>query len=123
MRVDNLSVTFAALADPTRRAILARLTEGEAAVGALAAPFDLSLPTVSRHLNVLEAARLITREKDAQWRRCRLDPAPLKEAAEWIQRYRAFWEQSLDALARYLEDTDPSRGSSPPRRRRGKRSA
>ena len=118
MQADHLSVTFAALADPTRRAILAHLAEGEAPVGALAAPFDLSLPTISRHLKVLETARLITRKKDAQWRRCRLDPAPLEEAAEWIQRYRAFWEQRFDALARYLAETEARRKNKPHARRK-----
>ncbi|MBI3707439.1 MAG: winged helix-turn-helix transcriptional regulator [Proteobacteria bacterium] len=102
MRADPLSSTFAALADPTRRAILARLIRGEASVGELAKPFDLSLPTVSRHLTVLEQARLIERQRDAQWRRCRLTPEPLMEAAEWIARYRAYWEGRLDALTRFL---------------------
>jgi DNA-binding transcriptional ArsR family regulator len=105
MQTDVLSATFSALADPTRRAILMRLAEGEASVGELAKPFDLSLPTVSRHLKVLEEASLIERQKDAQWRRCRLTPEPLRTADEWIGRYRAFWEQRLDALARYLADS------------------
>jgi len=100
---DTLSTTFAALADPTRRAILARLALGVASVGELAEPFDISLPAVSRHLKVLEKAHLIRRERDAQWRRCRLEPAGLKVAAEWVEQYRKFWEQRLDALAEFLE--------------------
>ena len=100
---DPLSETFAALADPTRRAILARLAEGPATVGELAQPFAISLPAVSRHLKVLETAGLIAREKQAQWRRCRLRAARLAEAAEWIEQTRAFWEPRLDALARYLD--------------------
>jgi DNA-binding transcriptional ArsR family regulator len=99
----SLDDVFSALADPTRRAILARLALGEASVGELAEPFKISLPAVSRHLKVLESAHLIAREKDAQWRRCRLRPEPLKEAADWISRYREFWEDRLDALAGYLE--------------------
>ena len=98
---------------------MARLAKGEAPVGALAALFDLSLPTISRHLKVLEAARLITRERDAQCRRCRLDAAPLEEAAEWIERYRDFWEQRFDALAQYLAETAPRRRI----KRRGRRTA
>jgi DNA-binding transcriptional ArsR family regulator len=101
--MDTLSTTFAALADPTRRAILARLAKGEAAVGELAAPFDISLPAVSRHLRVLEDARLIERRVDAQWRVCKLRPQPLKQAVDWIEHYRRFWEASLDHLADYLE--------------------
>lgn len=99
----SLDSVFSALADPTRRAILARLALGEASVGELAEPFDISLPAVSRHLKVLENAELIARSKDAQWRRCRLRPAPLKEAADWISQYRKFWEDQLDALADYLD--------------------
>lgn len=100
---DPLSGTFAALADPTRRAILARLAEGPATVGELAQPFAISLPAVSRHLKVLETAGLIAREKQAQWRRCHLKSARLAEAADWIEQTRAFWEPRLDALARYLD--------------------
>jgi DNA-binding transcriptional ArsR family regulator len=92
------------LADPTRRAILERLARDAASVGELAAPFDISLPAVSRHLKVLEQARLIRREKVAQWRRCRLDPAALKLATDWLAQYRRFWEEQLDGLAAYLED-------------------
>ena len=104
MSPDSLSTTFAALADPTRRAILARLATGEASVSELAAPFDMSLPAVSKHLKVLERARLITRSRDAQWRPCRLEAARLKQVAEWVERYRAFWEARLDRLDDYLHE-------------------
>ncbi len=100
--VDDLSVTFAALADPTRRAILARLAEGEATVGELAAPFDMSLPAVSKHLKVLERAGLVTRGREAQWRPCRLAPAPLGAAAGWLDRYRECWESSFDRLDEHI---------------------
>ena len=100
---DRLSATFAALADPTRRAILARLVSGESSVSELAEPFDMSLPAVSKHLKVLERAGLIARGREAQWRPCRLDAGPLKDAAEWLERYRKFWEQSLDRLDDYLK--------------------
>lgn len=100
---DPLSTTFAALADPKRRAILARLTEGEATVTELAEPFRISLPAVSRHLKVLERAGLITRSREAQWRPCRLDAEPLKEVAEWAMDYRRFWDASYDRLDSYLE--------------------
>ncbi len=96
--------TFGALADPTRRAILARLAAGEATVGELAEPFEISLPAVSKHLGVLEAAGLLERHREGRVRRCRLNPVPMKEAAEWISDYRSFWESQLDKLARYLED-------------------
>ena len=99
---DRLDRTFAALADPTRRAILARLTLGEASVTDLAAPFAISLPAVSKHLKVLERAGLIGRSRDAQSRPCRLAAAQLAEAADWLERYRRFWEESLDRLADYL---------------------
>jgi DNA-binding transcriptional ArsR family regulator len=102
MSLDRLSTTFAALADPTRRAILARLALGEASVGELAEPFDMSLPAVSKHLKVLERAGLIARGREAQWRPARLEAGPLKDAADWIARYRRFWEQSLDRLGDYL---------------------
>lgn len=102
MTTDTLSSTFAALADPTRRAILARLSRGEAAVTELAKPFDMSLPAVSKHLKVLEHAGLIERGREAQWRPCRLAPAPLKEAADWVADYRRFWEESFDRLDAYL---------------------
>lgn len=101
---DELSETFAALADPTRRAILARLAAGEASVTELAKPFDISMPAISKHLKVLERAQLIARGRDAQWRPCRLDAAPLKAAAEWIGTYRQFWEESFDRLDEYLEE-------------------
>ncbi len=101
---DHLSTTFAALADPTRRAILARLAAGETSVMELAEPFDRSLPAVSKHLKVLERAGLIARGRDAQWRPCRLKAAPLRDAAEWIERYRRFWEQSFDRLDNYLHE-------------------
>lgn len=109
--MDQLSTTFAALADPTRRAILARLAKGEAAVGELAKPFSISLPAVSRHLRVLQAARLIERRVDAQWRLCRLRAEPLAQAADWLEAYRRFWEDRLDSLARYLEKTQPGNRS------------
>jgi DNA-binding transcriptional ArsR family regulator len=99
---DRLSNTFSALADPTRRAILARLVSGEASVTELAAPFEMSLPAVSKHLKVLERAGLITRGREAQWRPCRLEAAPLKDAADWLEHYRSFWDQSFDRLADYL---------------------
>src|SRR6266516_6677429 len=104
MTEDQLSNTFAALADPTRRAILARLAGGKAAVTELAEPFDMSLPAVSKHLKVLERAGLIARSRDAQWRPCHLDPAPLKEAADWIAHYKKFWEESFDRLDDYLRE-------------------
>lgn len=102
--VDPLSVTLSALADPTRRAILARLAEGEANVNDIAAPFDISLPAVSRHLKVLESAGLITRGRDAQWRPCRLEPAALKGLDDWLSFYRRFWTGSFDKMAAYLAD-------------------
>ena len=99
---DPLSATLSALADPTRRAILSRLSEGEATVGELAAPFDISLPAVSRHLKVLESAGLITRSREAQWRPCRLEAAPLKDVVGWLESYRRFWEGSFDKMDAYL---------------------
>jgi len=102
MPPDRLSATFAALADPTRRAILARLALGETSVGELAEPFPMSLPAVSKHLKVLERAGLIARGRDAQWRPCRLEAVRLKEVADWVDRYRGFWEQSFDRLDEYL---------------------
>ena len=104
-QIDTLGATFGALSDPTRRAIIERLARGPASVGELAAPFDISLPAVSRHLKVLEGAGIIRRETDAQWRRCSLQTAPLKEAADWVNRTRRFWEDSFDALAQFLEQT------------------
>ena len=102
MATDQLSATFAALADPTRRAILARLAAGQCSVTELAAPFEMSLPAVSKHLRVLERAGLIVRGREAQWRPCTIQAAPLKEVAEWAERYRAIWEQRLDRLDSYL---------------------
>lgn len=104
MAPDDLSATFAALADPTRRAILARLAAGEATVGELAKPFEMSLPAISKHLKVLERAGLIARGRDAQRRPCRLNPEALKTAAEWLEYYRRFWEESLDRLDEYLRE-------------------
>jgi DNA-binding transcriptional ArsR family regulator len=101
---DRLSTTFAALADPTRRAILARLSSGEATVTELAAPFDMSMPAISKHLKVLERAGLIERGREAQWRPCRLQAEPLKEAAGWVEQYRRHWEESLDRLGEYLQE-------------------
>ncbi|MFL6244686.1 MAG: ArsR/SmtB family transcription factor [Thermoanaerobaculia bacterium] len=100
---DRLSLIFAALADPTRRAILARLASGETSVTDLAEPFEMSLPAVSKHLKVLENAGLIARGRDAQWRPCRIDAAPLKEVADWADRYRRFWDESFDRLDDYLK--------------------
>jgi DNA-binding transcriptional ArsR family regulator len=102
MTSDHLSTTFAALADPTRRAILARLTSGEASVTELAEPFEMSLPAVSKHLKALERAGLIARGREAQWRPCRLKAKPLKDAVDWLERYRRFWEESFDRLDAYL---------------------
>ena len=102
MSPDRLSTTFAALADPTRRAILARLAAGETSVTELAAPFEMSLPAISKHLKVLERAGLIARGREAQWRPCRLEAGPLKDVAEWLEHYRRFWEQSFDRLDDYL---------------------
>jgi DNA-binding transcriptional ArsR family regulator len=102
MSPDRLSTTFSALGDPTRRAILARLISGEASVTELAEPFAMSLPAVSKHLKVLEHAGLITRGREAQWRPCRLEAGPLKDAADWLEHYRRFWEQSFDRLEDYL---------------------
>lgn len=104
MATDPLSTTFAALADPTRRAILARLASGECSVTELAEPFEMSMPAVSKHLRVLERAGLIARGREAQWRPCRLEAGPLKDVAEWTERYRAIWEQRFDSLETYLQE-------------------
>ena len=104
MASDRLSTTFSALADPTRRAILARLVSGEASVSEIAEPFAMSLPAVSKHLKVLERAGLITRGRAAQWRPCRLEAAPLKDAADWLEHYRRFWEDSFERLDNYLRE-------------------
>lgn len=104
MPTDPLSTTFAALADPTRRAILARLVSGECSVTELAAPFDMSMPAVSKHLRVLERAGLIARSREAQWRPCRIEAGPLKEVADWAEHYRHIWEERLDRLDNYLQE-------------------
>ena len=101
---DQLSTTFAALADPTRRAILARLASGACSVTELAEPFEMSMPAVSKHLRVLERAGLIARSREAQWRPCRIEAAPLKEVAEWTERYRKIWERHFDSLELYLQE-------------------
>src|SRR5690349_966830 len=105
MAADQLSITFAALADPTRRAILARLSSGEASVGELAEPFDISLPAVTKHLKVLQRAGLISQGREAQWRPCRLEARPMREAAQWMESYRKHWEQRFDRLDEYLRNT------------------
>lgn len=102
--IDTLSTTFAAVADPTRRAILRRLRDGEASVTELAAPFAMSVPAISKHLKVLERAGLLTRSREAQWRPCRLRPEGLRSVADWIEDYRALWEARLDRMAAYLEE-------------------
>ena len=104
MRSDDLSTTFAALADPTRRSILARLAQGEATVNELAEPFSLSLPTVSKHLKVLQRAGLVSQGRKAQWRPCRLETAPLQDVARWMEDYRRFWDEGYDRLDEYLHD-------------------
>lgn len=122
---DPLSDVFSALADPTRRAILARLAKGETTVGDLAEPFDMSLPAVSKHLSVLESAGLIEREKQGRLRRCQLNAAPMKDASDWISHYSQFWEASFDSLARYLErstqQNEASKGDRDHGRKRRKR--
>ena len=118
MSSDRLSTTFAALSDPTRRAILARLASGAASVTELAKPFEMSLPAISKHLKVLERSRLIARGREAQWRPCRLKAGPLKDAADWLERYRRFWEQRFDALDDYLWELQ---GKGSRRKTRGKR--
>jgi DNA-binding transcriptional ArsR family regulator len=104
MSADPLSATFAALADPTRRAILARLASGQASVTELAQPFDVTLPAITKHLKVLERAGLVARSREAQWRPCRLQPQPLRAVADWVQQYRTMWEQRLDRLEDYLRE-------------------
>src|SRR5215470_9270367 len=103
MENDRLSTTFAALADPTRRAILSRLLLGECSVGELAEPFDMSMPAISKHLRVLERAGLISQRREAQWRRCRIEGGPLKEVADWSEHYRRTWEDRLDRLEEYVQ--------------------
>lgn len=125
MTQDRLSATFAALSDPTRRAILARLASGEASVMELAEPFDMSLPAVSKHLKVLEKAGLISRSREAQWRPCRLDAARLEEVSDWVGRYRVFWEQRLDRLDAYLKEVQAKeaipKDARPARKKSGRR--
>lgn len=104
MTTDQLSTTFAALADPTRRAILARLTSGAASVTELAQPFEMSMPAISKHLKVLEHAGLIARGREAQWRPCTIEASPLKDVADWVSHYRQFWEESFDRLDEYLTE-------------------
>lgn len=120
--MDRLSLTFSALADPTRRAILARLSNGPASVNDLAAPFSMSLPAVSKHLKVLERAQLISRGKEAQWRPCAIEAAPLKEADAWIEQYRQFWEQRFDRLEEYLKELQaqekPATAKAAPKRKK-----
>jgi DNA-binding transcriptional ArsR family regulator len=118
---DSLSATFAALADPTRRAILARLAMGETSVSDLAEPFDMSLPAVSKHLKVLERAGLIARGREAQWRPCRLKPIALREVDDWLEKYRRFWEERFDRLDDYLRELqakEKKAGRKQPRRKR-----
>ncbi|ODT02962.1 MAG: transcriptional regulator [Mesorhizobium sp. SCN 65-20] len=110
MTEDRLDATFASLADPTRRAILARLAQGEATVNELAEPFEMSLPAISRHLKVLERAGLISRGREAQWRPCRLEAGPLKDIANWVERYRRFWDESFDRMADYLKELQTPKG-------------
>lgn len=111
---DQLSQVFAALADPTRRAMIARLSQGQANVSDLAKPFlnDMSLPAVTKHLKVLESAGLITKTKEAQWRPCRINAEGLKDVADWMEQYRAFWEESFDRLEEYLKTITPKKGKS-----------
>jgi len=113
---DQLSLTFAALADPTRRAILGKLASGEKSVTQIAAPFKISLPGISKHLKVLERARLIERGRDAQWRPCKLRAAPLKDVSNWIEHYRKFWDESFDKLDNYLKDLQQKEKKHAPRK-------
>jgi DNA-binding transcriptional ArsR family regulator len=119
---DPLSATFGALADPTRRAILARLALGEASVKELTEPFNISGPGISKHLKVLERAGLITRGREAQWRPCRLEPAPLRSVDAWLDEYRQLWEARLDRLGDYLRELAPPQKKRAPRKTRGRRS-
>jgi DNA-binding transcriptional ArsR family regulator len=111
MTTDALSLTFSALADPTRRSILARLARGEASVTELASPFKMTLPAISKHLKVLERAGLIARSRDAQWRPCRLEPEALKTVADWVEEYRQFWEERFDRLDAYLQEIQSQQSS------------
>jgi DNA-binding transcriptional ArsR family regulator len=119
MPTDPLSITFAALADPTRRAILARLVSGECSVSELAEPFDMSMPAVSKHLRVLERAGLIAQRRDAQWRPCRIEAGPLKKVADWTERYRHVWEERIDRLDKYVQEMK-AKEQSHGRNKRGK---
>ncbi len=122
MTTDRLSTTFAALADPTRRAILARLVQGETSVTDLAKPFDISGPAISRHLKVLEHAGLITRGREAQWRPCRIEPNALKSVDDWLEKYRRFWEERFDRLEDYLEELQAKElKEKPMQKKRGRR--
>jgi DNA-binding transcriptional ArsR family regulator len=120
MASDPLSSTFAAFADPTRRAILARLLLGECPVGKLAEPFEMSMPAVSKHLRVLERAGLIAQRRDAQWRRCRIKAGPLKEVADWAERYRQVWGERLDRLDEYVQQLNAKEKKSHGRKQNGK---
>ena len=120
MPSDQLSATFAALADPTRRAILARLLLSECSVGELAEPFEMSMPAVSKHLRVLERAGLIAQRRDAQWRRCRIKGGPLKEVSEWADRYRQVWEERLDRLEEYVQQLNEKERKTHGRKRHSK---
>jgi DNA-binding transcriptional ArsR family regulator len=113
---DALSATFAALADPTRRAILARLASGETSVTKLAEPFEMSMPAISKHLKVLERAGLIARGREAQWRPCRLEAGPLKDVSNWVEKYRRFWEESFDRLDVYLAELEKKKHARKPRK-------
>jgi DNA-binding transcriptional ArsR family regulator len=115
MPTDRLSIMFSALADPTRRAILARLTLGETSVSEIAKPFDISGPAITKHLKVLESAGLISRGREAQWRPCRLEPGALKSVDDWLERYRKLWEQRLDRLEDYLRELQASESAAPGR--------
>jgi DNA-binding transcriptional ArsR family regulator len=121
MQADHLSSTFAALADPTRRAILARLASGEASVTALAEPFEMSMPAISKHLKVLERAGLIARGREAQWRPCRLEGDRLKEVAEWVETYRRFWTESFERLDDYLREMKNRESSNKKEKRHGRK--
>lgn len=119
---DRLTSTFQALADPTRRAILARLSQGEASVTELAAPFSMSMPAISKHLKVLERAKLISRGKEAQWRPCKLEAAPLEAASNWVEQYRAMWEARFDRLDAYLKEVQAKEGNTTkPRKANGRK--
>ncbi len=120
MAADSLSMTFAALADPTRRAILARLSDGEASVSELAQPFDMSLPAVTKHLKVLQRAGLISQGREAQWRPCRLEAKPMRDASQWMETYREHWERRFDRLDEYLRGS-AVRSRGPRARRRQKK--